>query len=67
MTEQKEGTLKINDKEYKMSELSNDAKAQLQSARFADTEIQRLNMQLALVQTARNAYQKALLELLPQD
>ena len=67
MSEQQEPTLKINDKEYKVADLSDDAKAQLQSLRYSDAEVQRLNMQLALVKTARNAYQNALVAALPKD
>ena len=66
MAEEQEAMLKINDQEYKISDLSDNAKAQLQSLRFADVEIQRLNMQLALVKTARNAYQSALVDELPK-
>ena len=67
MSEQNEPRLKIDDKEYKISDLSDDAKAQLQSLRFTEVELQRLNMQLALVKTARMAYQKALASALPKD
>ena len=66
MAEEQEAMLKINDQEYKISDLSDNAKAQLQSLRFADVEIQRLNMQVALAKTARNAYQSALVDELPK-
>ncbi len=46
----------IDDKEYDSDALSEDTKAQLTSMRLADAEIQRLNIQLAITQTARNAY-----------
>ena len=48
MSDQKEAMLKINDKEYKVSDLSDEAKAQLQSLRFSEAEIQRLKMQLSV-------------------
>jgi len=67
MSDQKEAMLKINDKEYKVSDLSDEAKAQLQSLRFSEAEIQRLKMQLSVTQTAYNAYQNALLTNLPKD
>jgi len=67
MSDQKEAMLKINDKEYKVSDLSDDAKAQLQSLRFSEAEIQRLKMKLSVTQTAFNAYQNALLANLPKD
>jgi hypothetical protein len=46
----------IDDKEYDLEKLSDATKAQLTSMRLADAEIQRLNIQLAIAQTARNAY-----------
>lgn len=46
----------IDDKEYDLDKLSDATKAQLTSMRLADAEIQRLNIQLAIAQTARNAY-----------
>ncbi len=67
MSEQQEAILKFNDKEYKIADLSDNAKAQLQSLRLTDAEIQRLNMQLAIAKTAKNAYQTALANALPKD
>jgi hypothetical protein len=46
----------IDDKEYDLDKLTDATKAQLTSMRLADAEIQRLNIQLAIAQTARNAY-----------
>ena len=46
----------IDDKEYDTDALSDSVKAQITSMRLADAEIQRLNIQLAIAQTARNAY-----------
>lgn len=46
----------IDEKEYDLDKLSDATKAQLTSMRLADAEIQRLNIQLAIAQTARNAY-----------
>lgn len=57
--------IKIDDKDYDLDALSETAKAQLTSLQITDAEIQRLNVQLAIYQTARNAYAKALAELLP--
>jgi hypothetical protein len=59
-------TIKINGKDYDTDALSDAAKAQLTSLQVTDAEIQRLNIQLAIAQTARNAYAKALGELLPK-
>ena len=65
MTEPK--TITINNKEYNLDDLSDNAKAQLGSLQLTDQEIIRLQQQLAIAQTARNAYAKALNEELPKD
>ena len=57
--------IKIDNKEYYVDSLSNEAKAQLGSIQFVDGEIARLQGQLAAMQTARNTYGKALSSLLP--
>lgn len=56
----------IDGKDYDTDKLSDDAKAQLVSLQLTDKEISRLKIQLAIAQTARNAYAKALQELLPK-
>ena len=60
-------TITINDKEYILDELSDAAKAQLVSLQVTDQEIIRLEQQLRIVQTARNAYAQALNAELPKD
>ena len=55
----------IDNKEYDVGSLSNEAKALLGSIQFVDNEIARLQGQLAAMQTARQAYAKALASLLP--
>ena len=57
-------TIKIDGKDYDTEKLSAEAKAQLVSLQVTDAEIQRLNIQLAIAQTARNSYAKALQEML---
>ena len=57
--------IKIDDKEYELDTLSDDAKAQLTSIQFVDAEIERVNAQTAVLQTARMAYAKALSDALP--
>ncbi|OUR83643.1 hypothetical protein A9Q82_02890 [Cycloclasticus sp. 46_120_T64] len=57
--------IKINDVDYKLDDLSDDAKAQLQGIQVAEAEVKRLNIQIALAQTARNAYMQALQAALP--
>jgi hypothetical protein len=63
---EKDAKLIINGKEYLIKDLSDDAKAQLQSLQFVKAEIQRLNAQLSVVKTAEAAYQRALVEVLPK-
>ena len=64
MTEKQSVT--IDGKQYALDDLSENAKAQLTNMRLADQEIARLQMQLALAQTARNAYAQALKDELPE-
>lgn len=59
-------TIKIDNIEYDLDALSDEAKAQLQMLQVCDQEITRLNSLLAVAQTARNAYARALNELLPK-
>ncbi|NBO46833.1 MAG: hypothetical protein EBU85_07510 [Actinobacteria bacterium] len=58
-------TLKIDNKDYELDNLSPEAKAQLQMLQVTDQEIARLNVQLAIAQTARSAYSQALKASLP--
>ncbi len=53
-------TVKIDGKDYDSESLSVEAKSQLTSLQVTDAEIQRLQIQLAIAQTARNAYATAL-------
>jgi hypothetical protein len=59
-------TITIDNVEYVSEQLSESAKAQLLNLQATDAEIQRLNIQLAIAQTARNAYARALTEALPK-
>ena len=58
-------TVTINDTEYAMASLNQEARSQLAMLKITDQEIQRLQAQLAIAQTARLAYGKALKEQLP--
>jgi hypothetical protein len=58
-------TIRIDNIEYDLDSLSNEAKAQLQMLQVTDQEIARLNVQLAIAQTARSAYSQALQSALP--
>ncbi len=52
--------IKINNIDYDIDKLSTEAKQQLQMLAIADAEIKRLEAQLAIAQTAKNAYANAL-------
>ena len=66
MAEQNQAnTLKIDGVDYKLDDLSDNAKGQLQGVQIAEAEMKRLNMLIALAQTARNAYMQALQADLP--
>jgi hypothetical protein len=58
-------TIKIDDKEYDVDTLSEEAKDQLASIQFVDSELARLQAKAAALQTARMAYSKALQAALP--
>jgi len=50
----------IDNKEYDVDNLSAESKAQLQNIQFVDAELQRLQSQITVFQTARAAYFNAL-------
>lgn len=50
----------IDGKEHELSNLSDNAKAQVTNLRVTDAEIKRIQAQLAIFQTARLSYAKAL-------
>ena len=49
-------TIIIDEKEYDVKKLSDNAKAQIANIHFVDEEIVRLQSQVAVYQTARSAY-----------
>ena len=55
----------IDNQDYDLDSLSDEAKAQLASLQFVDSELQRLTAQTAILQTARMAYANALKAALP--
>lgn len=59
-------TITIDGKEYDTDTLSDETKAQLGSLRYVDSELARLDAQVAALQTARIAYARALKETLEQ-
>lgn len=56
----------IDGKEYALDSLSSEAKGQIVNLRVTDAEIERLKALLAIAQTARGAYAKALQGMLPK-
>ena len=58
-------TITIDNQNYELETLSDEAKNQLLSLQFVDAELQRLNAQAAVLQTARLAYANALKDALP--
>lgn len=52
--------IKIDGKDYDTDQLSDQSKAQLVNLRFVDTELGRLQAQMAVLQTARQVYVRAL-------
>ena len=57
--------INIDNVDYDIEKLSDDAKAQLISLQFCEQELARLQAQSAAIQTARMAYAKALQAALP--
>ena len=58
-------TITINGQTYAADQLNEEARTQLLNLQIVDQEIKRLNIQLSIAQTARNAYGNALLAVLP--
>jgi multidrug resistance efflux pump len=56
----------IDERQYELDLLSSTTKEQLASLQFVDAEIQKLQAQLAVYQTARMAYSNALKASLPK-
>ena len=59
-------SITIDNIDYDLDSLSEEAKAQIVSLQFVDAELQRLQAKAAALQTARAAYARALSELLAQ-
>ena len=57
----------IDEKDYDVDDLSDDAKAQVMSLNFVDAELNQLRLKVAAMQTARNAYANALKLLLGEN
>lgn len=59
--------LTIDDTDYNIDQLSDEAKAQLASLQAVDRRLNSLREETAILQTARIAYSNALRELLPNE
>lgn len=57
----------IDGKEYDSEALSEDAKGNLQNIKFCEQRMTELKREMAIAQTARNAYAQALKGQLPKD
>ena len=51
---------------FKLSELGEEAREQVANLQFVDAQMADLNAKLAVFQTARNAYQSVLQQLVPR-
>ena len=60
MADNKTHTITIDGKDYNLNDLSQNAKAQLANIQFVDTQIQQLNNEWAVADTARIGYTNAL-------
>jgi hypothetical protein len=60
MSEKNERTITIDDVEYNLTELSEEAKAQVASIQFVESQLQQLNSEWAVSDTARIGYSNAL-------
>ncbi len=57
----------VDGRDFDLDKLGEDARQQAMNINLADQEIHRLQVQLAIFQTARNAYVMALQVALPKD
>lgn len=62
-----EAKITIDGTEYAVSDLSDEAKAQINSLRYIEVELQRLQAQAAVLNTAKRAYGASLKALLSAD
>ena len=58
-------TIKIDNQDYELDQLSEEVKAQLGSIQFCDQELTRMKILTAALQTAKNAYLQTLKASLP--
>ena len=56
MTSENANTFKLNEKEYSIADLSENARAQYESLVFVDTQLKELRNMQALLQRSKNSY-----------
>ena len=59
MTDSEAGTITIDDTEYALADLTDAARAHIANIQFVDAQIQQLNNEWAVCDTARMAYEAA--------
>ena len=67
MVDKQTQTVTIDGTEYNVADLSENARNQVVNLRVTDAEIEKLKQQLAIYQTARTAYARALSAGLPNE
>jgi len=67
MTDTATPTVTIDDKEYALDALSDEVKANLTSVQLVDQKIAQAQQEIAILQTARNAYVASLKAALPSE
>ncbi len=67
MADQPEPKVTIDGKDYTLADLSDEIKAQVQSLQFVEAELARTNALVAVLSTAKAAYQRALKEELEKE
>lgn len=60
MADEQKATLTVDGKDYDPETISDNAKNLIRNVQFADQELTRLRMQVAAIQTARQAYVNSL-------
>ena len=58
------GTITINNIDYDIDTLSDEARGQVRSIQFIDSELEKLNARIAVMSTARMSYASTLQEIL---
>jgi len=60
MSQRPEETITIDDKQYNVADLTDEARSQIVNLKFVESQLQQLNNEWAVADTARMAYTSAL-------